>query len=182
MIKRRNILAALASVPLATCVALGAASGSAQAATMDRPSAAMTFASPRVAAGTSPVLTFLTTGTPAASVIYLERTSGTGQAWQPVARVSATSGTVRAPADPAGTWEYRILVTDGGKVVAASAPEALTVTGTASGSGSGGDCSACDVAKTAVQWLKPFVVPVLAYVVQQEGPAILAALGWIFGF
>jgi hypothetical protein len=182
MIKRRNILAAVASVPLATCVALAAASGSARAATIDHPSATMTFASPSVAAGTSPVLTFLTAGTPTGSVVYLERTAAAGQAWQPVARVSAASGTVRAPADPAGTWEYRILVTDGGREVAASAPEALTVTGTASGSGSGGGCSACDVAKDVLPWLTPFVEPVISYIAQQAGPVILAFLGSIFGF
>jgi hypothetical protein len=179
MIKRRNILAAVASVLLAMCVALTAASGSARAATMDRPSATMAFALSSVAAGSSPVLTFLTTGTPAGSVVYLERTSGASQAWQPVARVNATSGTVRAPADPAGTWEYRILVTDGAKVVDVSAPKALTVTGSAS---TGGSCSACDVAKAVLPWLAPFVGPVISYVVGQAGPAILAFLASIFGF
>jgi hypothetical protein len=53
------------------------------------------------------VVTYITADLPAGSTIYLQRAAGTGGAWQSVGRMTADSGTVRAPADPAGRYRYR---------------------------------------------------------------------------
>lgn len=179
----------LASTPLAACLVTAALSGTvftsaAEAAPMGHPSVSMAFASASVQAGASPVLTYLATDTPRGSVLYLERSSA-GHAWQPVARLSAANGTVRAPADPAGRFSYRLLVTDGRHVVATSAPEPLTVTakpgsgtpGSASGGGGGG-CGACAFAKEALPWLTPIITPIVSYAVQAIAPSVWA---WLAG-
>jgi hypothetical protein len=168
----------LASASLAACLAITALSGTAlsgvaQAAPMAHTTATMAFASTSVEASVSPVLTYLTTNTPPGSVIYLERAAGRSQAWQPVARMSAADGTVRAPADPAGQYSYRLLVTDGRQVVATSATESLTVSAKP-----GGGCGVCAVAKGALPWLTPIVTPIISYVVQAVAPAVWA---WIVG-
>jgi hypothetical protein len=168
----------LASASLAACLAITALSGTAlsgvaQAAPMAHTTATMAFASTSVEAGVSPVLTYLTTNTPPGSVIYLERAAGRSQAWQPVARMSAADGTVRAPADPAGQYSDRLLVTDGRQVVATSATESLTVSAKP-----GGGCGVCAVAKGALPWLTPIVTPIISYVVQAVAPAVWA---WIVG-
>ena len=192
----------LASTPLAACLVTAALSGTvfttaAEAAPMGHPSVSMAFASASVQAGASPVLTYLATDTPRGSVLYLERSSA-GHAWQPVARLSAANGTVRAPADPAGRFSYRLLVTDGRHVVATSAPEPLTVTakpgggpsgggasgGGASGGGAsgggGGGCGACAFAKEALPWLTPIITPIVSYVVQAIAPSVWAWLAGLF--
>ena len=58
--------------------------------------------------------------------------------------MTADLGTVRAPADPAGQYRYRILVARGSTTVTTSAASDLTVTGPSEvvGSGSAG-CSSC---------------------------------------
>jgi hypothetical protein len=168
----------LASAPLAACLAIAALTGTAlsgvaQAAPMARTTVTMAFASTSVEAGVSPVLTYLTTDTPPGSAIYLERAAGNSQAWQPVARMSAADGTVRAPADSAGQYSYRLLVTDGRQVVATSATESLTVTPKP-----GGGCGACAVAKEALPWLAPIITPIISYVVQAVAPSVWA---WLVG-
>lgn len=175
MAQGRHILAGAATASAALCLALtltGGLPASASAAAVSRPSASFSFEASSVAAGASPVLTYIVTDAPRGSGIYLERDSS-GQPWQPVARMRASSGTVRAPGDPAGEYSYRIIVTEGGRLIAASAPEALAVTG--------GGCTACRVAKGVLPWLTPFVEPVIEYIVQQVGPTVLAWLAALVG-
>jgi hypothetical protein len=176
---------------LAASTALIAASGAAQAAT---PSTSLSMASASITAGTQPVITYITSGIPAAATIYLQRASGSGLRWQDIGRIRAASGSVAAPADPAGRWSYRILVMQGNKTIVASAPETLTVTGsggqtaTSSGTSSGAGCTVCRLAKDALPWLKPIVASVVAPVVasvaggaiQAIGQAILDFFGWLF--
>lgn len=157
-------------------IVLFALAGVAQAAPDGGPNAVMGLGSARVGAGIPPVLTYMTTGVPAGSVLYLQRAPGDGQAWQDVGRMAAGSGTVRAPADPAGRWRYRIAVTRGGVTVATSAASTLTVTRAATGNA----CTTCAI-KAALPWLAPVIAPVIEYVIQQVGPAALAYLGSLLG-
>jgi hypothetical protein len=138
--KRRNILAAMAGVPLATCVALAALAGTARAAGI--PAVTLSLVSPSVTAGTSPVLSVQAAGPPPGSTIYLYATADGGQDWQPVGVLSGTDGTVQAPAEQAGDYEYQLVIMNGSGVVATSAPATLTVTGTPGASGSGSNCTA----------------------------------------
>jgi hypothetical protein len=166
-----------------------AAPGTARAADTPAPSASLTLAAASISAGTKPVVTFITSSVPAGAVIYLQRAADPGGKWQNVGRVAVASGTVRAPADAAGAYQYRILIAQGSTTVATSAATDLTVTGTSGGpadsapSGQpGGGCSSCRVADTVVPLLAPIVEPVIESVVQQIGSWVLAVLGAIFGF
>ncbi|MGD0244325.1 MAG: hypothetical protein ABSB59_28935 [Streptosporangiaceae bacterium] len=158
-----------------------AAPGRAQAA---GPSASLDVATASISAGTKPVVTYITADLPAGSTIYLQRSSGSGGSWQSVGRMAAGSGTVRAPADAAGQYQYRILVTRGSATVITSPPSGLTVTGPAgtSAAASGGGCSSCKVAEAVLPWLAPIIAPVLESVAQQIGSVLLALLGAAFGF
>jgi hypothetical protein len=62
-------------------------------------------------------------------ILYLQRGSATGQDWQNVARTGDESGTAKIPADPAGSFQYRMVAVDDGTVIATSADASLTVTG-----------------------------------------------------
>jgi len=183
--KRSSRLGGTAGIIAALVVGtvLLAVPGSAQAATTAGPNASLNFATANISSGTKPLVTYITADLPAGSTIYLQRAVGTGGAWQSVGRMTADSGTVRAPADPAGQYEYRILVAQGSTTITTSAANDLTVTGSsgeARGSGDTG-CSACHIAATLVPWLAPIVAPVIESVVQQVGSAVLAFLGAIFG-
>jgi hypothetical protein len=158
--------------------AMFAVSGTAQAATAAGPSASLAFASASVSAGTQPVITYLTSDSPAGSAIYLQQATGSGQGCHDVGRIQADSGTVKAPADPAGSYEYRIVIAQGNTAVATSAPSTLTVTGS---SASAGSCTVCKVAKAALPWLAPVAAPVISGVLEQVGQAILDFLGFLFG-
>jgi hypothetical protein len=167
-----------------------AAPGTAQAATTPGPSASLTLAASSISAGTKPVVTFITANVPAGAVIYLQRAAASSGPWQNVGRLGVGSGTVRAPADAAGSYQYRILIAQGSTAVATSAASDLTVTGTSGGPadsapsgepGSGSCSSSCQVAATVVPLLAPVVEPVIVSVVQQIGSWVLAVLGAIFG-
>jgi hypothetical protein len=119
----------------------------------------MALASSRVTAGTNPILTFVTSGAPKGSVIYLEWASGPGRSWHSVGQVKAANRAVRAPADPAGRYQYRIVITRDGRVLAASAPESLTVTVRS------GDCSVCSVAKDAYHIAEQVIPGILAIII-----------------
>lgn len=168
---------------------LVAAPGTAQAATTSGPSASLTLAASSISAGTKPVVTFITANVPAGAVIYLQRAAGSSGKWQNVGRLAVDSATVRAPADAAGSYQYRILIAQGSTTVATSAASDLTVTGTSggpadsgpSGEPGSGSCSSCQVAATVVPLLAPIVEPVIESVVQQIGSWVLAVLGAIFG-
>jgi hypothetical protein len=159
-----------------------AAPGTAQAATTAGPTASLNIATASISSGTKPVVTYITADLPAGSTIYLQRAAVTGGAWQSVGRMTADSGTVRAPVDPAGQFRYRILVAQGSTTVTTSAPSDLTVTGPSEVPASGSTaCSSCQVAKAVLPWLAPIVEPVIVSVLQQVGSAVLAFLGAIFG-
>jgi hypothetical protein len=166
-----------------------AAPGTAQAATTPGPSASLTLAASSISAGTKPVVTFITASVPAGAVIYLQRAAGPSGTWQNVGRLAADSGTVRAPADAAGIYQYRLLIAQGSTTVATSAASDLTVTGTSggpadsgpSGEPASGSCSSCQVAATVVPLLASIVEPVIVSVAQQIGSWVLAVLGAIFG-
>ncbi|HEY6786195.1 MAG TPA: hypothetical protein VI365_02680, partial [Trebonia sp.] len=160
--KLSNGIAVLTAAALAGLLAVP---GSARAATVDSgATASVTFQSASVAAGVQPEVTFITTGTPAGAVVYLQE-EGTDQPWRSIGRIRATSGTVRAPADQAGSYLYRIMVESGsGAALVTSAPVALTVTGAQGSSPStqaspaptasaGGGCTACGIANDALPWL-----------------------------
>jgi hypothetical protein len=106
---------------------------------------------------------------------------------------ASAAGTVRAPADDAGRFEYRLLVASpSGAPVVTSAPTALTVTGpsgaapatpastTAAGASS---CTACTVANNALPWLALIVDPSTVW---DAITAVVSTLGVIiasfFGF
>jgi hypothetical protein len=169
-----SALAALAAAAVLTLTA----SGAAQAATAARPSASLSLAAASIHSGTGPELTYMTADLPAGSVIYLQRGASTGQAWQNVGRLTAAAGTVRAPADAAGHYAYRILVSQAGRAVAISNRGNLTVTGTQASAG----CAACKALKSAIPWLAPLVEPIIQNVIQQAGQIVLGLIGALFGF
>jgi hypothetical protein len=169
----RGVVTAAVTIAVIAPLALA---GTAQAAS--GPSASLALTSATIGAGTQPVVTYLISDVPAGSVIYLQRASGTGQAWQSVGRMAADSATVRAPADQAGDYQYRILVADGGATVAASPAVALSVTGPAGSAG----CAACADAKKALPWLVPFVEPLIEDAAQQAWEYVVGILASIFAF
>jgi hypothetical protein len=169
--------AAVAAAVTIAVVAPLALTGTAQAA-VGGPSATLALASATIAAGAQPVVTFLASDVPTGSVIYLQRASGNNQAWQNVGLMTADSATVRAPADQAGDYRYRILVADGGAAVAASPAVALSVTGPPGSAG----CAACADAKKALPWLVPFVEPLIEDVAQQAWEYVVGILASIFAF
>ena len=185
----RSCLRVFVSGLPAAGLALFAASSTAEAAT---PSASLSIAPVSVSAGTQPVITYITSGIPAKASIYLQLASGSGQQWHYVGRVHADSGSVKAPADPAGKWRYRILVAQGDMTVATSAPITITVTASggqaanSSAASKGAGCTACTIAKAALPWLEPIVAPVvgpvIGSVIQTVGQALLDFFGWLIAF
>lgn len=153
----------LTSAVAAASIALFALyGGAAQAATSaSGPSVTMSLVSSKITSRARPVVTFISSAIPAGAVLYLQRASGAGQDWQNVARTTAGSGTAQAPADPAGSYEYRVVAVRGNTTVAQSAPVRLTVTGQAD------NCGICKVGRTVLPWLKLFEGPVLQYVVEK---------------
>src|ERR1700733_12792335 len=72
--------AAVAAAVTVAVVAPLALTGTAQAA-VGGPSASLALTSATIGPGTQPVVTYLVSDVPAGSVIYLQRASGTDQAW-----------------------------------------------------------------------------------------------------
>jgi hypothetical protein len=178
---RYRRITGFAAVLVSSVIALSAVSAAAQAATAAGPGASLAFSTPRVSAGTRPVMKFTTSDIPAMSVIYLQMEAGSGRSWQFVGRIKAHSGTVRLPADPAGHYEYRILVAQGDATVTTSAPTRLAVTTATTATASGSSCTACQAAKALVPWLAPIVAPAIADFVQQVGSAVIGLLALVFG-
>lgn len=91
------------------------------------PTAVVALARHHVVSGARPGLTYLTSGAPAGSATYLEvRRAGAGYGWAETRRLG-TSGTIAAPAFPAGTYQLRVAITRAGHTVAASSATRLTV-------------------------------------------------------
>jgi hypothetical protein len=181
---RRGYLGVTICGLLAASIALFAASGPAQAAT---PSASLSIAPASASAGTQPVITYITSGIPAGAVIYLQLSSGPGQQWQDVGRIRAGSGSVEAPADPAGQWSYRILVAQGNTTVVTSASSTFTVSGSggespnSSAAPNGAGCTVCKIAKDALPWLAQIAAPAIGSALQSVGQVILDFFGWLIG-
>jgi|SRR5947207_6173710 len=118
------VIRVLTPLAAAACVTALALPSAAQAAT--KPAATVTLAHDRVTAGSTPSLTYLTSGVPAGSVTYLEvEQAGTGQ-WAEAERLGR-SGTVTLPPVSTGTFSFRLLVTGSGHPVVASPAVNLTV-------------------------------------------------------
>jgi hypothetical protein len=167
-----GLLGVLVTVSL-VLFGVGAGGGVARAATSAaRPSVTLNLGSASIASGTQPVVTFVSSGIPAGAVLYLQRASGSSQDWQNVARTMADSGSAKAPADPAGSFAYRLVAVQGNTPIAISAAVSLTVTGPTD------SCAICKVAKAALPWLKLLVEPVLGYVVSK----VLDWIGMLLGF
>jgi hypothetical protein len=155
-----------ASIAVAALVAIPASAQAADAST--GPAVSMEFQSGTVNAGTQPTLTFMTTGAPAGAVVYLQE-EGAGQPWHSIGRIQETAGTVRAPADDAGSYQYRlVLASSAGTPIVASALTALTVTHPGGGfqtspapdtAAAGGGCTVCKIANDALPWLALVVDP-----------------------
>jgi hypothetical protein len=130
--KRGNFLAAGAGTALVACVALAGSAGIAHAS---GPSASVSLSASSVTVGTDPAVNYNVSGAPSGSVIYLEQSTNGGQNWQPVRRLPASRGSVDLRPAAAGTYNYQIIVQQGGTVVLASAPTTLTVDNSSSQSG-----------------------------------------------
>jgi hypothetical protein len=180
--RRPSWITGFAAVLASAVITLSAVPAAARAATATGPSASLAFTAARVTAGTRPVLRFSTSDIPAGSVIYLETAAGAGHSWRFVGRIKADSGAVRLPADPAGRYEYRILVAQGDTTVTTSAPASLTVTtATTAATVAGRTCAACEAVKDLVPWLAPIVAPAIASFAQQVGSAVFGLLALLFG-
>lgn len=131
-IKRSNFLAAAAGVMLAACVALASSTGIAHAS---GPSASVSLSASSVTAGTDPALHYNVSDVPSGSVIYLEQSTNGGQKWQPVKRLTSTRGAVHLQPSTAGTYNYEVVVQQGGTVIFSSGPATLTVNNNPSQSG-----------------------------------------------
>jgi hypothetical protein len=119
-----SILAAGAGVAVATCLALGASAGAAYAS---GPSASVSLSASNVTAGTDPALSYNVSGAPSGASIYLVQSTDGGQSWQPVGQLSTSRGSVNIQPSAAGTFNYEVVVEQGGTVVVSSAPTTLTV-------------------------------------------------------
>jgi hypothetical protein len=147
---RLRIISAALAVSVAglavPALAGSAVAHAAQAAA--KPSLVLTFASSTVTASTQPEVTFVGTGMPSGTVLYLQRGTAQGAGWQNVARSASMSGTAKIPADQPGSYEYKMVAVDGKHVVATSADALLTVTGLP------GSCTICKITHGVLPWLK----------------------------
>lgn len=110
----------------ATAIGMSVAGTAHAAAT---PTAALTFSSTTISAGTQPQMTFLSQNVPSGSLLYLEDSSDGGQQWKTVDKTTDTQGTANLAALSEGVYEFRIVITDNNTAIGASAPVKLTVTG-----------------------------------------------------
>jgi hypothetical protein len=120
----------LIAVTVMTALALPAAAGVSAAAELTqapRPSAHLVLVKSDITGGSAARMRYTTADLPAGSVVHLqERVAGQGHAWITAARLSRF-GTLTAPGAPAGTYLFRVQVTDAGRQVAVSSPTTLTV-------------------------------------------------------
>ena len=113
------------------------------------PTANISLASSEITAGATARLSYATAGIPARSAVYLqERQVGSGSGWTTAKRLHHV-GTFSDPGAPAGTYQFRILVTHSGRKVVASRAVDLVVD-PKGGSSSG---SLWSLIGTALGWL-----------------------------
>jgi hypothetical protein len=91
------------------------------------PSASVSLSASSVTAGTDPALSYNVSGAPSGSSIYLVQSTDGGQDWQPVGQLTASHGSVSVQPGQAGTYNFEVVVQQGGTVVLSSAPTTLTV-------------------------------------------------------
>lgn len=122
---RPLIASVLAAGAIAVAVPVAAQAASAQAAS--GPTADMVLARQHITVGTSPRLTYVTSGAPAGSATYLEiRQAGPGNPWAEAQRLG-TAGSVTAPAIRSGSYRLRVAITRAGRTIAASGSVSLVV-------------------------------------------------------
>jgi hypothetical protein len=120
------------SAALVTTAGAGAATAAGRPAA-PRPAARLALASSDIAAGSTAELRYSTAHLPAGSAVRLqERDDTAGTGWITTVPLGK-AGTVKAPAAPAGDYDFRVLVSDHGRTVATSPAAHLTVEGQASG-------------------------------------------------
>ena len=183
----RSLSSGLAIATLAALAAVPVGASAADAST--QPTASIAFKSDAITAATQPELTFITAGAPSGSVVYLQE-SGASLPWHSIGRIQATAGTVRAPSDSAGRYEYRLLVgSPSGTSVVTSAPTALTVTGPGGvvpatpAPTAANNCTACTIANNALPWLALVVDPSTVWDAITAAVSILGVIiASIFGF
>jgi hypothetical protein len=111
----------------AAVVAVASTPGIAEAASA--PSAQLSFSPATISTGSQPDMTFISQNVPSGSLLYLQESSDGGHQWKTVDKTTDTQGTANIAALSEGVYEFRIVITDDGTALAASAPAALTVTG-----------------------------------------------------
>ncbi len=122
MRKQLAFITAAASLAVLACLSATAAQA---AVSSSHPSASFHFKDASVTDKTKPTVIYSTKNLPAKSVIYLQRQFGTAHVWENVEKLKAAAGTVTAPADEMGKYEYRVRVTQGSKVVVTSTTHPL---------------------------------------------------------
>jgi hypothetical protein len=105
--------------------------GPAQAAPATLPSSDITFSfdADHVDQGTSPQLTYSVSHLPAGAELVLQQRQASATDWASARALAAQSGSVAAPAVSLGKYEYRVLVTLDGSVIATSVAQVLYVYG-----------------------------------------------------
>lgn len=93
------------------------------------PSAQLSFSPGMISAGSRPEMTFMSQNVPSGSLLYLQESSDGGRQWKTVDKTTDTQGTANIAALPEGAYEFRIVITDNGITLVASAPATLMVTG-----------------------------------------------------
>jgi hypothetical protein len=119
--------AVTATAAVLTAATIIAVSGTAHATTA--PTAELSFSPSTISAGTQPQLTFLSSNAPSGALFVLQESTDGGAHWKNVERTNNSAGTSDLPAEPEGSYSFRILIVEGNTVVAASQPTTLTVTG-----------------------------------------------------
>lgn len=136
-------------ISLAAAAGIIALAVPAAAVAASRPTASISLASSEITAGATARLSYATAGIPARCAVYLqERQVGSGSGWTTAKRLHYV-GAFSDPGAPAGTYQFRILVTRGGRKVVASRPAELVVE-PKGGSSSG---SLWSLIGTAIGWL-----------------------------
>jgi hypothetical protein len=97
------------SAALVTTAGAGVATAAGQPAT-PQPAAHLALASSDIAAGSTAELRYVTAHLPTGSAVHLqERDDAAGNGWITTVRLGE-AGTVKAPAAPAGNYDFRVLV------------------------------------------------------------------------
>jgi hypothetical protein len=136
-------------IPLAAAASIVAVAVPTAASAATRPTANISLARSEITAGATARLSYATAGIPARSAVYLqERQLGSGNGWTTAERLRSV-GAFSDPGAPAGSYQFRILVTHHGHKVVASRAASLVVE-PAGGSSSG---SLWSLLGSAIEWL-----------------------------